>query len=86
MPVFQAQLNPFDRTSDQMELKPCPFCGAESEIELWQGPKSGFGDVGVKAVCKNVDCRALIYRGRETLADATDAATKAWNNRAPIAF
>ena len=74
------------------ELKPCPFCGNEVEVEkipLWYGNGHGYsGCYEFKIKCENCGCTVnqpkndSIYRSEE---EARENAIKAWNRRMPSA-
>ena len=56
------------------ELKPCPYCGGEANIESYD-PYDGYqGDCTVWRV-KCIECKAFIQRGTK------DEAIAAWNRR-----
>lgn len=60
-------------------LKPCPFCGGEAVLETIRVRK---GDEAV--VHCNGGCLASIHTiTYDTEQEAIDAATEAWNRRAP---
>ena len=71
------------------ELKPCPFCGNEVEVEkipLWYGNGHGYKDCyEFKIWCKKCGCRVdqpendSVYRSEE---EAKKNAIEAWNRRA----
>ena len=70
------------------ELKPCPFCGNEVNIEkipLWYGNGRGYsGCYEFKIKCDNCGCTVhqpktdSVYRSEEK---ARENAIKAWNRR-----
>lgn len=74
------------------ELKPCPFCGSEVEVEkipLWYGNGHGYsGCYEFKIKCENCGCivdqpkNDSIYRSEET---ARENAIEVWNRRMPSA-
>ena len=71
------------------ELKRCPFCGSEVELEkipLWYGNGRGYKDCYKFEIrCKKCGCRVdqpendSVYRSEEK---AKNNAIKAWNRRA----
>ena len=64
------QLNQ-DRAEKQMELKPCPFCGADAHMWHW--------NYGVAIECKEYDpgTHQVCIKARRV-----DDAIEAWNRRA----
>jgi len=59
-----------------MEIKPCPFCGGEAEVQ--------YGDFGeVFVACKNNNCGGRL--GTSIWFTTYDKAVEVWNTRAPIA-
>lgn len=70
------------------ELKSCPFCGSEVELEkipLWYGNGRGYKDYyEFKIRCKKCGCRVdqpgndSVYRSEE---EAKKNAIEAWNRR-----
>lgn len=71
-----------------IELKPCPFCGGEAEINkkpLWRGNHGYKGCYEFVAVCKKCGCKVdhikndSIYRSEE---EAQENVINAWNKRA----
>ena len=74
------------------ELKSCPFCGNEVEVEkipMWYGNGRGYnGCYKFEIKCKNCGCTVdqpkndSIYRSEE---EARKNAIKAWNRRMPPA-
>lgn len=71
------------------ELKPCPFCGSEVELEkkpLWYGNGRGYKDCYEFVIrCKKCGCRVdqpendSVYRSEEK---AKKNAIEVWNRRA----
>ena len=70
------------------ELKPCPFCGTEVELEkipLWRGSHGYYGCYEFKIRCKkcgaqqNYMLNDTVYRSED---EAIKNVVKAWNRRA----
>lgn len=59
------------------ELKPCPFCGGEAEVQKAKSTSYFGRKLPYKVKCKRCHC-ALAYQFFGTEKDAT----KAWNRRA----
>ena len=76
------------RGGQMSDLKPCPFCGNEVEVEkipLWYGNGHGYKDCyEFKIRCKKCGCRVdqpkndSVYRSEE---EAKKNAIEAWNRR-----
>lgn len=74
-------------------LKPCPFCGSEVELEknpLWYGNGRGYKDCYEFVIrCKKCGCRVdqpkndSVYRSEEK---AKENAIEAWNRRMGLAL
>ena len=62
---------PFEEGGDTVELKPCPFCGAEAHMWKW--------NYGVAIECKewNADTHQVCIKARRE-----EDAIEAWNRRA----
>jgi len=58
-----------------MELKNCPFCGSETEIERWED-SNGYSDGGTRITCVAEDCP-----GAHTWQDDKATAISMWNTR-----
>ena len=72
------------------ELKPCPFCGSEVEVEkvpLWNGSHGYHGSYEFVIRCKSCGGRTdllkndTVYRGEE---EALNNAVAAWNRRSEV--
>jgi len=59
------------------ELKPCPFCGGESEINSFRG--HGTGEMAYEPRCKVLGCIGRNTTGKTFSSEAE--ATEAWNTR-----
>ena len=60
------------KEDNMTDLKPCPFCGGESEIETEECS-------GYDVVCKTNDC--FMDKGGGGIFDTEQEAIKAWNTR-----
>lgn len=70
------------------ELKPCPFCGGDAEMDTRQGysqfPPNGRSGTRIAVYCR--DCGAEIGVCREDVPSIeAEQVTEMWNRRAPAA-
>lgn len=61
------------------ELKSCPFCGGDAEMEIKYGDYGYNPDI-YSVKCKR--CNAKIGKVSNNYADLSDDVVKAWNRRA----
>jgi len=58
---------------DEMELRPCPFCGSEARWAATCG-----GDDSWEIQCSNVDCCIVLFAGA-----SAEETCRSWNTRVP---
>lgn len=64
----------------KIELKPCPYCGAEAEIEV-QDPHFDFDEETYRVVCEFHQTWCPLHLVMLNDYDTSQEAAKAWNRR-----